>query len=232
MLLKKYSLEILLFSVVLLIQSVAFGAQDSEESQIAFKHAVELQKAARYEEALLEFQEIERLFPYSNYAKRSKLIIADIHFDMLNYVQAQFQYQHFYDLYPSDKRSDYALYRVGESLYKQMPKTVDRDLSLTGNILKIWRGVVARFPKSKYTKLVLERQRELITKLAKKELYIAEYYKKKKRYISAHRRYKGLFKQFPDFKKNKEALTGALEVAKELDDGPLVKQYSTWISSL
>jgi len=232
MLLKKYPLKSILLSCVFLIHSVAFGAKDSEESQVAFKHAVELQKAARYEEAILEFQEIERLFPYSNFAKRSKLLLADIHYDMLNFVQAQFQYQHYYDLYPSDEKSDYALYRVGESLYKQMPKTVDRDLSLTGNILKIWRGVLVRFPNSKYSKLVLKRQTELINRLAKKELYVAEYYKKQKKFISAHRRYKGLFSQFPTFKKNKEALTGALEVAKQLDDGPLVKKYSEWISGL
>ncbi len=232
MLLKKYSCY---FASILLLSFwhlSAFANQKAEEAEVAYKHATELQKAARYEEAILEFQEIERLFPYSKFAKSSKLNIADIHFEMTNYIQAQYQYQHYYDLYPSDSKSSYALFKIGESLYKQMPRTVDRDLSQTGNVLKVWRNVLVRFPKSEYAKTVLERQKELIEKLGKKELYIAEYYKKQKKYISAHRRYQGLFKQFPNFKKNQKALEGAIETAKQVEDEPQAKKYAAWLADI
>jgi outer membrane protein assembly factor BamD len=210
----------------------AFGVSKPKKAEVAFKHAEQLQKSSRYEEALLEFQDIEREFPYSKYAKLSKLKIADVHFDMSNYVQAQYQYQYYFDLYPKEPNSDYALFRVGYSMYKTLPKTIDRDLSETANVLKSWRTLLVKFPKSKYAKDILKYQKELLTNLGKKELYIAKFYLKQKRYISAQKRFNKLFKQFPTFKKNKKALEAAIKCARNLDDEPAVEKYSKLLKDL
>ena len=210
----------------------AFSVTSLKKADLAFKHAAQLQKASRYEEALLEFQEIERTFPYSSFAKKSKLRVADIHFEMTNYGQAQYQYQYFYDLYPQDEKSDYALYRVGLSMYKMLPKTIDRDLSATGSVLKAWRFVLVKFPKSKYTKDILKNQKKLLKNLGKKELYIASFYAKKNKCISAQRRLNKLFREFPSFLKNKKALNTAVKCSKELDDDPAAEKYSKLLKAL
>ena len=145
---------------------------------------------------------------------------------MTNYTQAQYQYQYYFDLYPKDEKSDYALYRVGLSLYKLLPKTIDRDLSETSTVLKAWRNVLVKFPKSKFTKEILAKQNKLLKNLGKKELYIASFYAKKNKCISATKRINKLFKEFPDFLKNKKALNIALKCSRQLDDSPAVKKYS------
>lgn len=198
----------------------------TKKAGVAFKHAAQLQKAARYEEALAEFQDIEREFPYSTFAKEAKLRVADIYFEMTSYTQAQYQYQYYFDLYPKDKKSDYALYKVGLSMYKLLPKTIDRDLSDTSTVLKAWRNVLIKFPKSEYTKEILKKQTKLLDNLGNKELYIASFYAKKNKCISATRRVNKLFREFPSFLKNKKALNVALKCSKQLDDSPAVKKYS------
>lgn len=204
----------------------SFAISNLKKADLAFKHASQLQKSSRYEEALLEFQEIERSFPYSTFAKASKLKVADIHFEMSNYVQAQYQYQYYFDLYPKESDSDYALYRVGLSMYKLLPKTVDRDLAGTADVLKAWRTVLVKFPRSKFTEEILKKQQKLINNLGAKELYIATFYTKKKKCISATRRMQKLFTEFPAFLKNKQALNTALKCAKELGDNPATEKYS------
>lgn len=204
---------------------ISFASLAQDKVQVAFEHAQQLQKSSRYEEALLEYKEIESEFPYSSYAKEAKLKIADIHFDMASYIQARYQYQYYYDLYPKEKNSDYALYRVGLSLYKTLPPTIDRDLSKTSDVLVIWRKLLSKFPKTSFTDEVLTKQKELLKNLGKKELYIAKYYLKKKRYISAQRRFNKLFKEHPVFKKDQSALNAALKCAKKIGDEPAAEKY-------
>lgn len=197
----------------------------ADKAEVAYNHALSLQKSSRYEEALLEFQAIEREFPYSSYAKMAKLKVADVHFDMASYIQAQYQYQYYFDLYPKEQNSDYALYRSGLSIYKTLPKTIDRDLSKTTDVLKVWRNVLLKFPNTKYESEILEQQKDLLKNLGKKELYIAKFYLKTKKYISAQLRFNKLFTEFPSFTKDKEALKAAIKCAQALDDEPKVEQY-------
>lgn len=217
-----------LFAITFLLgfSTFAFGVSTPQKAEVAFKHAEQLQKSSRYEEALLEFQDIEKEFPYSNSAKLSKLKIADVHFDMASYTQAQYQYQYYFDLYPKESNSDYALYRVGLSMFKTLPKTIDRDLAGSTNVLKAWRKLLVKFPNSKFTPDILKNQKKIINSLGGKQLYIANFYIKQKKYISAQRRLNKLFKQFPSFTAKKKALEAAIKCAKALDDDPSVKKYS------
>lgn len=212
----------ILIAIFIGFSSLAYAA---DKAEVAYNHALSLQKSSRYEEALLEFQAIEREFPYSSYAKLAKLKVADVHYDMASYIQAQYQYQYYFDLYPKEKNSDYALYRSGLSIYKTLPKTVDRDLSKTTDVLKIWRNVLVKFPNTEYEDEILEKQKKLLKDLGKKELYIAKFYLKTKKYISAQLRFNKLFSEFPSFTKDKEALKAAIKCAKALDDEPKVEHY-------
>ncbi len=219
-------LKLFAFNFTLFLTLNSLAVSRPQRAGIAFKHAEQLEKSSRYEEALLEYQDIEKEFPYSKYAKLSKLKVADVHFDMASYVQAQYQYQYYYDLYPKEDNSDYALYRVGLSMFKTLPKTIDRDLRGSTDVLKAWRKLLVKFPNSKYTDDILKNQKKILTNLGEKELYIANFYIKQDKFISAQRRLNKLFKQFPSFLKNKKALKAALTCAKKLNDEPLEKKYT------
>ena len=200
-------------------------AQLNNKAEMAFKSAVKLQKSSRYEEALVEFQSIENSYPYSKYAKLSKLRIADVHYAMKNFIQAHYQYKYYHELYPRERNSDYALFRAGMSQYKQMPKAIDRDLSLASEVLKTWRKTLVKHPNTQYTDKILEYQQKVIQKLGQKELYIAKFYHKQDHCISAQKRIRKLFKQHPAFLNNPEALKIAIDCAKQLEDEPAKRKY-------
>lgn len=200
-------------------------AQVNRKAEAAFNFAAKLQKSSRYEEALVEFQTIESNYPYSKYAKLSKLRIADVHFAMKNFIQAHYQYKYYHELYPREENSDYALFRAGLSQYKQMPEAIDRDISLAAEVLKTWRETLVKHPGTKFTNKILELQQEVIKKMGRKELYIAKFYHKQDRCISAQKRIKKLFRQYPTFLSDPKALRVAVDCAKQLEDEPAERKY-------
>ena len=200
-------------------------AQLNKKAQTAFKFAAKLQKSSRYEEALVEFQAIESNYPYSKYAKLAKLRIGDVHFAMKNYIQATYQYKYYHELYPREENSDYALFRAGLSQYKQMPKAIDRDISQASSVLKTWRETLVKHPGTKYTDEILKYQQKVIKKMGRKELYIAKFYHKQDRCISAQKRIQKLFRQYPTFLKNSKALKIAADCARQLEDEPAERKY-------
>ena len=131
------------FVLTLVFSSLCYGQNKAKKS---FDFAQQLQKSSRYEEAIAEYQAIEQNFPYSSYAKLAQLKVADVYFEMRNYIQAQFQYKYYQELHPREDNSDYALFRSGLSLYKQLRKSVDRDLSKASEILKVWRQTLVKYP--------------------------------------------------------------------------------------
>jgi len=215
-----------LFIGLLILTFPLLGHAKKAKDEAAFNFAQKLQKASRYEEALIEYQNIETKYPYSKYAKLSKLKIADVHFLMKSYIQANYQYKYFNELYPRGENSDYAMFRAGLSQYKQLPKAVDRDQSAASSVLKTWRETLVKYPGTKYTDQILDYQQKLIKKLGKKELYIAKFYHKQKKCISAQKRIQKLFRQYPTFLNNEKALTIAADCAKQLEDGPAEKKYN------
>jgi outer membrane protein assembly factor BamD len=219
----KFSSIYLLF--ILFFAPQTGKAQLDKKAETAFNFAAKLQKSSRYEEALVEFQSIESNYPYSKYAKLSKLRIADVHYAMKNYIQAHYQYKYYHELYPREDNSDYALFRAGLSQYKQIPKAVDRDISLASEVLKTWRETLVKHPGTKYTNKILEYQQKVIKKMGQKELYIAKFYHKQDRCISAQGRIKKLFRQYPTFLNEPKALKIAIDCARQLEDEPAERKY-------
>ena len=68
-------------------------------------------------------------------------------------------------------------------------------------------------------------QQKLIKKLGEKELYIANFYYKQDKCISAQSRINKLFTQYPTFMSDPKALKIAVYCAKTLEDEPAEKKY-------
>ena len=95
----------------------------------AFKWAKRLEKTGRYEESLIQYNNLRKKFPYSSYATEASLAIADVQYKKWKYAEAQRLYELFYKMHPTYPKRDYILFRIGMSIYKQFPSTYDRDLS-------------------------------------------------------------------------------------------------------
>lgn len=188
-------------------------------------------KAERYEEALVQFNQVKNKFPYSQLATESKLKIADIYFEREDYPEAQAAYQSFKEMHPSHPRSEYATYQLAQSFYKQLPSTIDRDLSIASRAIVYFDEVLLSYPRGEYVAKAKEGKANTLKMLADKEYYIANYYFIRDQYESALGRFENLLRSYPNSGLEAKALYGAAYSAYKTKEYPLAKRYYSILQS-
>lgn len=214
-----------LLYVTLLFPFLAQADESNSPAAKAYDEALKLEKAYRYEEAIQALDSLKNKFPYSHYAKMARLKVADIHFESKSFIQAQYAYLTYNELYPKDERADYVVYQIGHSLYKQLPATHDRDLSSAKDAIKYFDQVIGRFPTSVYVKDAEKYKKEIFQKLADKELYIAKFYFKYKQPLAALRRFQKFIASHQGYPQVPEALAGAAYSALRIDEKEMHQKY-------
>ena len=218
------TLLIILFSLFL------FHCSSTEKDQTTaeglFAYAQEFDEAERYEVALQKYADVKNKFPYHKLATEAELAIADVHFKRESYTEAELSYQNFRELHPKHPKSDYVLFKIAMSFYKQLPETIDRDLSQGDEAIYHFDELIKLYPNSEYANESKKNKDEVLSKLAQKELYIADFYLKQEIYSSALRRYEGLIKKFPSIGFDPNAHYGAILSARGLDDKASEKKHT------
>jgi outer membrane protein assembly factor BamD len=204
---------------------------DSNTAEGSFKVAEGYAKDERYEEAIAQFNQVKNKFPYSVLATEAKLRVADIQFKREDYVEAQTAYQTFKEMHPSHPRIDYATYRLGLSLYHQLPETIDRDLSLADKALLYLDEVMTSYPKSEFVGPAQEHKTKILHMLAEKEYYIANFYFIRDKYDSALTRFAGLVHAYPQSDLIPKALKGAAVSAHRLKDSAKAQAFLNELGS-
>jgi len=156
------------------------------------------------------FDELERLYPYSDLAKRSMLLSAYSSYEAGEYESAITAAQRYVGFYPSDDRTDYARYLVAQSYYEQIVD-VGRDQGITEEALKALRELIARHPKSEYTDDARLKLDTALDQLAGKEMTIGRYYLKRGDYLAAINRFQTVVKQYDTTTHVQEALHRLVE---------------------
>ena len=210
---KKFFISIVLplffaFSSVFL---TACSSKDktADTAEGAYAIAQDFDKEELWERAIARYQEVKNKYPYSKYATMAELAIADCHFKDESFPEAQVAYQAFKDLHPKHPQIDYVTHRLGMSFFKQLPATIDRDLTLATSAILYFDEVLEKYPNSEYFKEAREKREESYKMLAEKELYIAEFYFKREKYDSALTRYELLLKKYPKLGFDAKALSQA-----------------------
>lgn len=223
----KFISLLMVLSVSSILASCATEEKKTDTPEGAYAVAEELDKDERYEEAIAKYQDIRNRFPYSRFAIMSELSVADVYFRKESYAEAQASYMSFKDLHPKHPRADYVTYQLGMSYYKQLPSTIDRDLSLAPSAMTFFEEVYRQFPNSEYAQLARDFHEEARKKLAAKEVYIADFYFIRKKWDSALSRYEGLLKEFPGLGFDEEALAKAALSAARNGDSDRARLLST-----
>lgn len=190
-----------------------------------FAIAQEYEEADRYELAILRYTEVKNKFPYSSFALKAELAIADVHYKAESWPEAQVSYQAFRELHPTHPQIPYVVYRIGMSFFQQVPESVDRDLTLAHDAIAAFDEVVRRFPKSEYSKDSEVKRKECLKRLAGKEEYIADFYFKRGMYDSALPRYEGLLRTYPQLGFEAKALARAAICARRTDQKDKAHEY-------
>lgn len=135
--------------------------------------------------------------------------MAEVYFKKETYPEAQSAYQVFKELHPRHEKIDYVTFQIGESIFKQLPTTIDRDLALAPIAMKDFEVLIRDYPKSHYVDEAQKRINEIVDMLAQKELYIADFYFRTEKWQSALVRYEKYLQEFPVHKARPRALLRA-----------------------
>lgn len=161
-------------------------------------------------EAAFYFSEIERLYPYSEWAKRALIMQAFSHHRDRDYVNSRSAAQRFIDFYPDDDDAAYAQYLLALSYYDQIDE-VGRDQGLTFQALQSLRDVIERYPDSEYAKSSILKFDLAFDHLAAKEMEIGRYYLKRKNYAASINRFRVVVEDFQTTSHTPEALHRLVE---------------------
>jgi outer membrane protein assembly factor BamD len=199
---------------------------DTSTPEGAYKLAEEYEKDERFEESVAKYTDVKNKYPYSRFAILAEMKIADVQFKRESYIEAQYAYQTFKELHPKHPQIDYVTFRLGLSFFNQLPSTIDRDLSLADKAILYFDEVLTSFPTSQYAKEAQEKKTDALKMLAGKEIYIANFYFKKKQYGSALGRFEMVIRNFTNVEGfGPPALIGAARAAKETGDRDKVSRY-------
>jgi outer membrane protein assembly factor BamD len=170
----------------------------------------ELANAAQPDAAMRYFSEVERLYPYSEWAKRALIMQAFTSHKARKYEEARGAAQRFINLYPGDEDAAYAKYLLALSYYDQIDK-VGRDQGLTFLALQSLRDVIEQYPSSEYARSAILKFDLAFDHLAAKEMEIGRYYLKRKHYTAAINRFRVVVENFQTSTHTPEALHRLVE---------------------
>ena len=161
--------------------------------------------------AAKKFNEVEILFPQSNWAPKSALMAAYSYYRQDYYGDAIAELKRFLNIYPKDKDLDYAYYLLAICYYEQI---IDekKDLQSIMNAKRHFSIVVRNYPDTEYA-LDSEFKLDLINDtLASKEMYVGRYYFDKKKWIPAINRFRTVIDDYETTIYTEEALHRLVEV--------------------
>ncbi|MCE6951642.1 outer membrane protein assembly factor BamD [Cereibacter sphaeroides] len=178
--------------------------------QIYKRGEYELEARTKPDTAIRYFSEVERLYPYTEWAKRALIMQAYSYHKARLYEEARGAAQRFIDFYPGDEDAAYAQYLLALSYYDQIDE-VGRDQGLTFQALQALRTVIETYPESEYAQSAVLKFDLAFDHLAGKEMEIGRYYLKRGHYTAAINRFRTVVEDFQTTTHTAEALHRLVE---------------------
>jgi len=226
-----------IFFLLLLLSLNISCSKDAVRKSAINEKSLDLQVLEAYEEgvkslesgdvlfAAKKFNEVEILFPQSDWAPKSALMAAYSYYFQDYYKDAIAELIRFTKVYPNHKNLDYAYYLLANSYYEQI---VDekKDLQSILDAKRNFMIVITNYPNTDYA-LDSEFKVDFINDiLASKEMYIGRYYFEKKKWIPAIRRFRTVIDDFETTIYTEEALHRLVEVHYILGLKDEAKKYA------
>lgn len=163
-----------------------------------------------YIEAAKSFNEIERLYPFSQLAKRAIINSAFASYKGQDFSAARASATRYLDLYPSDEDAAYAQYLIALSYYDNIVD-VGRDQGTTEDALRELTEVVRRYPESDFAREAKLKIDLTNDHLAGKEMSVGRYYLKRGYYAAAINRFKTVVDRYQTTSQVPEAMHRLVE---------------------
>jgi outer membrane protein assembly factor BamD len=203
--------HILALSALLLVAGCG-GAPDQAANPYENKPVEELYNLAldnvmngKYPVAAEIFDEVERQYPYSIWARRAMLMAAYCYYQTNKYDDAILAAQRYTSLYPGSRDAAYAYYLVAVSYYEQIVD-IGRDQRTTELALQMLQEVVRRFPETEYARDARLKIDLTMDHLAGKEMDIGRRYLREDNYVAAINRFRTVVEKYQTTSHVPEAL--------------------------
>ncbi|MDX8348368.1 outer membrane protein assembly factor BamD [Cognatiyoonia sp. IB215446] len=183
---------------------------DDLTAQEIFARGEQQIEDGRPDDAAFTFGEIERLYPYSEFAERALIMQAFAYHRAEDYPNSRASAQRYLDFYPAEDDAAYAAYLLALSYYDQIDE-VGRDQGLTFQALQSLRQVIEVYPDSEYARTSVLKFDLAFDHLAAKEMEIGRYYLKRGQYAAAANRFRTVVEDFQTTTHTAEALHRLVE---------------------
>jgi len=183
---------------------------ESRTPEAIYADAQENLRDGNNKTAAFLFDEVERLYPYSDVAKEAMLQSSVASYRAQEYDKSVLAAERFIGFYPSDDQTDYARYIIAQSYYEQIVD-VGRDQGMTIQAKQALEELIARHPDSEYVKDAELKRDTTLDQIAGKEMTVGRYYLKNGQYIGAINRFQTVAKDYDTTSHVEEALHRLVE---------------------
>jgi outer membrane protein assembly factor BamD len=147
------------------------------------------------------FKQVTETYTASPYRPDAKLGIGDTYLGEGTaeaLVLAINEFREFLSFYPTNRRADYAQFKLGMAHFKQM-RHPQRDQTETREAVKEFEAFVARYPASSLMPEARAKLREARDRLSESDYLVGYFYYRQKWYPGAIDRFKSLLKEDPAY---------------------------------
>jgi outer membrane protein assembly factor BamD len=216
------NLLILLLSIFLLFscskknnEKVVSEPTDEEKAVSIYAEAVDaLNKGDAYY-AAGKFKDVESLLPQSEWAAKASLMAGYAEYSRNSYASAVFGLERHIKNYPADKNLPYAHYLIAICYYEQILDE-KKDLQPLLKAKKKFEFIMQAYPETDYAMDARFKIDLIIDQMAAKEMSIARFYMKTKKWIPALNRLKVVVEKYDKTVFVEEALHRLVEVYYKL----------------
>ena len=229
-----YKKVIIIFSICLLTSCVN---NEKKATNVILNNSLEAEMIETYNDGVTalnlgdslyaskKFNEVELLFPQSEWAPRALLMSAYAYWSQQYYNSSIGELERFIEVYPVNQNLDYAYYLLAMNYYE----SIEDEKKNLKNLLqskKYFEIIMERFPKTEYS-LDAKYKLDLIQDyLAAKEMYIARHYIKKQKWIPAINRLKDIVNEYNTTVYIEEALHRLVEIHYKIGLKNEAKKYA------
>src|SRR6185295_1677573 len=172
-----------------------------EPDKFLFDKGTEALNAKKWLTAREFFKQVTETYTASPYRPDAKLGIGDTYLGEGTaeaLVLAINEFREFLSFYPTNKRADYAQYKVGLAHFRQM-RGAQRDQTETREAVKELQSFLDRYPGSSLLPEVQQKLRESRDRLSESDYLVGYFYFRQRWYPGAIVRFKDLLKGDPGF---------------------------------
>ncbi|MGL4722382.1 MAG: outer membrane protein assembly factor BamD [Desulfovibrionaceae bacterium] len=210
---KKYFLFFIFsFSFSFFIVSCATKEKPILPADVLYEDGTVSMKNKKYSKAIKAFKDIRDHYPFSEYSIDSELNLADAYFLQKSFLEASEAYKEFELLHPRHQAIPYVLFQIALS-YQSLFISVDREINSLLEAQKYYNKILEYYPKTKYAESSEKSVLFIKKKLADRDVYLANFYWRTKRYTAAWLRYEFIIRTHVDFPKIVEYATVQSEAA-------------------